>query len=228
MHDHRRDELVGRALSGKLDVEAKAEFGELLRTEPEFAEEFEALRTLERAMLVLGRTLGEAPALRLDSAAHERIRAAAGSRTRRMWFFSPWFASVGLMLVALAIMALAFPRTPRDGGVLFASTVAKNPTTRIGIWETSPGIVKACLWIAEEEWRALLATDRMALVAHLRAQVPAMRAAPETFAGVLPTDPIHARRVAAIAALRADTHVIIGLVRQGDAWVRSRILDEAL
>jgi len=232
MNPERREELAGRLIDGALNADEKAELARLAEADTEFAQELAAVQALDTEAAEAGSWLRHHPALTLDRAALDTISGVAARRKPRRAL--AWWAG-GVLAAAAAVVIVVIPTgtpapnasAPRDGAALFAQALAKVPATRIGVWETSPGTVKACLWIAEEEWRALGAADRAALITHLRAQVPAMRAATTTFAGLPATDPAYARRLAAVAALPAEAHVIMGLVRQGDAWVRSRILEEA-
>lgn len=111
--------------------------------------------------------------------------------------------------------------TVSRGGTLFAQAAQKNPATRIGVWEPEKSTVRACLWIVEADWNAWSADERDAVIAFLKAEVPAMRSDPARFAGVPPADPAYEMIRGNIAQMRTGAFIVFTMIRNEGAWTKS-------
>jgi hypothetical protein len=223
----RREELAVRSLSAPLDPAERAELDAALQDDPAFARDFEAARIADAEATDAARWLRRHPDLALPPAALERIaHAAAGRRRRPLW---RWLApALALGAAAVAAVVFSFQRPSPDssaarGAALYAAQLSANPATRVGVWPDATGGFTACLWLDEAVWQSLPPSDRAALVAHLRAQVPAIRAAAARHAGP-PDAPGFVAARDRIARLDAGPWLVMGLVLRDGAWVRSAIL----
>jgi anti-sigma factor RsiW len=228
----RREELAALAIAGELTDAERAEFEAALRADPEFAREVEALRDTDSELAGLARPLVQHPEFTLGESALDEIRAAAAARKGRAWFFAPWFVGTGLAAAAALALVLIFSGPRGDvsverGAVLLARLQSQADVTRIGVWAKDRATVKACLWLDEAAWARLPSADRAALIAHLRAQVPAIRANPARYAATAGGGQPAADVERAIPNLRDGDWLVMTMAREGTGWVRRGIVAES-
>jgi hypothetical protein len=229
MNTTRREELAALAIAGELTATERAELDIALRADAAFAREVEALHETDAALTALARPLVQHPQLVLGGGALENIRRAAAARARRPWWALPkmWLGT-GLAAAACAALALVIFSSRAGpaarGATLLSQTAAKYPTAnaRLGVMAPATPTAKACLWLPAAEWSALSADDRAALIAYVKAQVPAIRRDPARYAGVPATDPNFAAITANLARLRDGEFMIVTLVqdRSSGLWAR--------
>jgi anti-sigma factor RsiW len=232
MSANRPEELAALAIAGELNDAERAELEAALRADPAFAREIDALRETDAELAALARPLVQHPEFTLGEGAQEKIRAAAQARGKRAWFFAPWFVGAGLAAAATLALVLIFsgPRgdlSPARGATLFAQLHAQADATRIGVWAKDRTTVKACLWVEAAAWEKLPAADRAALIAHLRAQAPAIRANPAAYAASAGGGQPAADVQRAIPALRDGDWLVMTMAREGTGWVRRGIVAES-
>jgi hypothetical protein len=168
------------------------------------------------------------PQLVLGEGAQKNIRRAAAARTRTPWWTLPkiWLGTglAAAACVALAVIVVSSRRgSPERGAALVAQLHTQADITRIGVWATKEQdrtVVKACLWVDAAAWEKLPRADRTALLAHLRAQIPAIRANPAAYAASAGGGQPAADVARALPALRADDVLVMTMVRTGSGWER--------
>lgn len=113
------------------------------------------------------------------------------------------------------------------GGRLFGAMVAKNPETKLDVWGSASPEVKACLWIAEDDWGSLSSEDQAALIAWLKAQIPAIRSSPDRYARTPSSAPLYGRIRSNIANMRDGAFIVFTMVRKDREWIQSKTVAES-
>jgi len=122
-----------------------------------------------------------------------------------------------------------FPKTdiPRSGEFVYQELLRKTPATKLDVWGTGFPTVKACLWIAEDDWNSLSTADREALIGFLKAQVPLIRKQADRYVGIPSTAPLYQRMRNNIANMRDDSFIIFTMVRKDGQWIQNRTVAES-
>jgi hypothetical protein len=113
------------------------------------------------------------------------------------------------------------------GGSLFAQISAKTPQTKLDVWGTASPSVKACLWIVEDDWKALSVDERNALVIWLQAKIPTIRKEPTQFIGIDQRAPAYKRILRNIVNMRDGAFVVFTMVQKDGDWIQGATVAES-
>lgn len=113
------------------------------------------------------------------------------------------------------------------GGRLFGAILGKTPETKLDVWGSASPEVKACLWIAEDDWRSLSSEDQAALITWLKAQIPAIRSNPDRYGRTPSSAPLYGRIRSNIANMRDEAFIVFTMVRKDGEWIQSETVAES-
>ncbi|WP_417909341.1 hypothetical protein [Candidatus Electronema sp. PJ] len=113
------------------------------------------------------------------------------------------------------------------GAAIHKEALARTEDARLDVWGTGFPSVQACIWIPEDQWKALSIEDREAFITYLKAQVPAIRSNPDRYTGIPEDAPAYKRIRDNIANMKDGAFIIFTMVQDDGRWIQSGTVAES-
>jgi len=123
------------------------------------------------------------------------------------------------------------PTYPKElvsrGLAIHQAALARTQDARLDVWGTGFPSVQACIWIPEDQWKALSLEDREAFITYLKAQVPAIRSSPDRYTGIPEDAPVYKRFRDNIANMKDGAFIIFTMIQDNGKWIQSETVAES-